>query len=293
MSSISRWVVADSQRLLGNRIDWLRVAPFVAVHLGAVAAPLVGVRWIDVAAAVAMYIVRMFAITAFYHRYFAHRAFRATRGWQFVFALLGASAAQRGPLWWASMHRTHHAAADTADDPHSPQHGFWRSHLAWFLTDAHFATDAARVREWLRYPELRFLDRFDALVPALLAAVLYAIGTQLESSGTSGLQLMLWGFCVSTVALLHVTLMVNSVAHRFGTRRFETRDQSRNVPWLAWLTFGEGWHNNHHRYAGSARQGFYRGEFDLSYLLLRALAAVGVVSDLRPVPAKILEEGRR
>jgi len=297
MSSLSRWFVADAAAggaAAGRgRIDWLRVVPFIALHVGAVAAPFVGVHWIDVAAVLLLYALRMFAVTAFYHRYFAHRAFRTSRGWQFAFAVLGASATQRGPLWWAAVHRRHHAQADTDSDPHAPQHGFWYSHVGWFLTREHFATDARRVRDWARYPELRLLDRYDVAVPLLLAAALYGAGEALQGFGTSGLQLMLWGYCVSTVLLLHVTLLVNSVAHRAGTRRYATRDASRNVAWLAWLTFGEGWHNNHHRYAGAARQGFFPGELDISFVLLRALAQLGIVSDLQPVPARVLTEARR
>jgi stearoyl-CoA desaturase (delta-9 desaturase) len=294
MSSLSRWFVADAAvpaEGAGRRVEWLRVVPFLALHVGAVAAPFVGVRWIDIVFALSLYALRMFAITAFYHRYFSHRAFKTSRGWQFVFALLGASATQRGPLWWASVHRRHHAGADTEADPHAPQHGFWYSHVGWFLTRDHFATDARRVRDWARYPELRLLDRYDVAVPLVLAGGLYGIGAALEPLGTSALQLMLWGYCVSTVALLHVTLLVNSVAHRIGTRRFDTRDDSRNVAWLAVLTFGEGWHNNHHRYAGAARQGFFPGELDVSFELLKVLARLGIVRDLKPVPARVLAEG--
>jgi stearoyl-CoA desaturase (Delta-9 desaturase) len=297
MSSLSRWLVADAAEVPvtaeHGRVDWLRVVPFIALHVGALAAPFVGLHWIDVAAALLLYASRMFAVTAFYHRYFAHRAFRTSRGWQFVFALLGASATQRGPLWWAAVHRRHHAHADTDSDPHAPRHGFWYSHVGWFLTREHFATDARRVRDWSRYPELRLLDRYDVAVPLLLAAALYGAGEALQPFGTSGLQLVLWGYCASTVVLLHVTLLVNSVAHRVGTRRYATRDASHNVAWLAWLTFGEGWHNNHHRYAGAARQGFFPGELDISFGVLRALARLGIVSDLKPVPARVLAEGRR
>ncbi|MDH4172803.1 MAG: acyl-CoA desaturase, partial [Betaproteobacteria bacterium] len=223
--------------------------------------------------------LRMFAITAFYHRYFSHRAFRTSRVMQFVFALLGASAVQRGPLWWASHHRHHHAHADRPEDSHSAlQHGFAWAHAGWFLSRANFGTRRELVADLARYPELRLLDRFDVLVPVLLAGGLYAAG---------GLQFLVWGFCISTVALWHATFTINSLAHRYGKRRYATRDDSRNNLWLALLTFGEGWHNNHHHYPGAARQGFYWWEIDLSFYVLRALAALGLIWDLKLVPARV------
>jgi stearoyl-CoA desaturase (delta-9 desaturase) len=239
----------------------------------------------------------MFAITAFYHRYFSHRAFRTTRLVQFAFALLGAASVQRGPLWWAAHHRHHHAHADAPADLHSPRKGFWHSHAGWFLTRAAFRTDASRIRDLMRFPELRWLDRFDTAVPAALAIALYASGAALERLApglhTSGPQLLVWGFCVSTVVLFHATVTINSLAHRFGRRRFPTRDDSRNNAWLALLTFGEGWHNNHHFFPGSARQGFRWWEIDLTWYGLRVLQSMGLVHDLKPVPAWVLAKAGR
>jgi stearoyl-CoA desaturase (Delta-9 desaturase) len=260
-------------------VDWVRVIPFIAVHLGCLGVFWVGASPAAVGIAVALFTLRMFAITAFYHRYFSHRAFRTSRLVQFVFALLGASAVQRGPLWWASHHRHHHAHADRPEDSHSAlQHGFAWAHAGWFLSRANFATRRELVADLARYPELRLLDRFDALVPLALAGGLYAAG---------GLQFVVWGFCISTVALWHATFTINSLAHRYGKRRYATRDDSRNNLWLALLTFGEGWHNNHHHYPGAARQGFYWWEVDLSYYALRALAALGLIWDLKLVPARV------
>lgn len=275
-----------------ERIDWLRAAPFIALHAACLAVFAVGVSAFAVGVAVALYAVRMFALTAFYHRYFSHKAFRCSRAVQFAFALIGATCVQRGPLWWAAHHRTHHRHADTARDPHSPLHRtFLQSHMGWFLTSRAFATDLSAVPDLAKFRELRVLDRFDILMPALLAIGLYALGDHLASAapslGTNGMQLFVWGFCVSTIALLHATFLINSLAHRVGTRRFATRDASRNNWLLALLTFGEGWHNNHHRYPGSARQGFRWWEIDATYYLLRALAALGLVSDLKPVPAAL------
>jgi stearoyl-CoA desaturase (delta-9 desaturase) len=281
----------------GNRVEWIRTAPFIAIHLGCLGAFWVGWSATAVATAVALYAVRMLAITGFYHRYFAHRTFHTSRAMQFVFAALGALAVQRGPLWWASHHRHHHARSDKADDAHSPkQHGLLWSHLGWFMTRANFRTRLELVDDLARFAELRFLDRFDALLPLLLAGALYAVGAFLEYAApqldTTGAQLLVWGFCISTVALYHATFSVNSLAHTIGRRRYATRDHSRNNWWLALLTFGEGWHNNHHHFPGSARQGFYWWEVDITYYILRALAAAGLVWNLKAVPAPIRESRR-
>lgn len=280
-----------------RRIEWIRTAPFVAVHLGCLGVFWVGWSATAVAVAAALYAVRMLAITGFYHRYFAHRTFHTSRAMQFVFALLGALAVQRGPLWWASHHRHHHTRSDQEDDAHSPtRHGFLWSHLGWFMTRANFRTRLELVDDLARYPELRFLDRFDALLPLLLAGALYVVGAFLGKAapehGTTGAQLLVWGFCISTVMLYHATFSVNSLAHTIGRRRYATRDQSRNNWWLALLTFGEGWHNNHHHFPGSARQGFYWWEVDITYYILRALAAAGLVWNLKPVPVPIREARR-
>jgi len=283
----------DSNR----RIEWIRTVPFLTVHLGCLGVLWVGWSATAIAVAAALYAVRMLAITGFYHRYFAHRTFRTSRAMQFVFAALGALAVQRGPLWWASHHRHHHTHSDEEDDAHSPtRHGFLWSHLGWFMTRANFRTRLELVEDLARYPELRFLDRFDALLPLLLAWALYATGVFLEDAApeldTSGAQLLVWGFCISTVVLYHATFSVNSLAHTIGRRRYATRDQSRNNWWLALLTFGEGWHNNHHHFPGSARQGFYWWEVDVTYYTLRALAAAGLVWNLKPVPVPIREARR-
>jgi stearoyl-CoA desaturase (delta-9 desaturase) len=270
-------------------IDPARLLPFVAIHAGCLLLPWVGTSRIAVVTAVALYALRMFAITGFYHRYFAHQAFRAGRAVQLVFAVLGASAAQRGPLWWASHHRHHHVHADEPEDSHSAlRHGFAWSHLGWFMARGNFAARGELVRSLARYPELRFLDRWDAVVPLALVALLWGFGAWAEAQapelGTSGAQMVVWGFCVSTVLLYHATFSINSLAHRFGSRRYATRDASRNNVWLALLTFGEGWHNNHHHYPAAARQGFFWWEIDLTYYGLRLLAALGIIHDLKPVP---------
>jgi stearoyl-CoA desaturase (delta-9 desaturase) len=274
-----------------DRVDVLRVLPFAGLHLACLALPWVRVSWFAVSVAAALYALRMFAITGFYHRYFSHRTFSTSRALQFAFALLGAASVQRGPLWWAAHHRRHHRHADTAQDVHSPRQGFWRSHMGWFLTPRHFGTDHAAIPDLVRFPELRLLDRFDIAVPVLLAAGLYALGawlgTHAPSLHTSGPQLLVWGFFVSTVVLFHVTVTINSLAHRWGRRRYATPDDSRNNWLLALLTFGEGWHNNHHHVPGSVRQGVAWWEVDLTWYALKLLAWCGLVWDLKGMPASM------
>ena len=288
---------ADISPSRSRELDWSRVVPFVALHLGCLSILHVGVSPAALTVAATLYVARMFFITAFYHRYFAHRAFRTGRVRQFVMAILGATAGQRGPLWWAAHHRDHHLNADTADDPHSPRHdGVLFSHTLWFLTRGSFQTRTHRVRDWMRYPELRLLEKLDWLPFVLLGAGCYALGAYLETRhpelGTSGAQMLVVGFLLSTVVLYHATYSINSIAHRFGRRPFPTGDESRNNFWLALVTLGEGWHNNHHYYPASARQGFRWWEVDITYYGLRLLAALRLVENLRPVPGHVLESGR-
>lgn len=277
--------------------DLVRCIPYLAMHLCCLFALSVGVSPLAIGVAVGAYLVRMFAITGFYHRYFSHRTFKTSRFWQFVFAFIGACSVQRGPIWWAAHHRFHHRHSDTAKDPHSPHmFSFFWSHTAWFMSHRHFSTRSGLVKDWTEYPELRILDRFDILAPTLYALALFGIGEWLAayhpSWGTDGWQLLIWGFCISTVVLYHATFSINSLAHRWGTRRFDTKDHSRNNGFLALITLGEGWHNNHHRYPGSVDQGFYWWEVDITSMILKGMSRLGMVWDLKPVPEKILKEGR-
>jgi stearoyl-CoA desaturase (delta-9 desaturase) len=237
----------------------------------------------DVALLAATFGVRMFAITAGYHRYFAHRTFKTSRAFQFLLALVGCMATQKGPLWWSGHHREHHRLADRPGDIHSPSDGFYHAHQGWIFEGHWDATPIDRIQDFERYPELRWLNRWYPVPPALLAGICFAIG------GFSGL---LWGFVLSTVLLWHATYTVNSFAHRFGSRRFETLDTSRNNWWIALLTLGEGWHNNHHHYCASARQGFRWWEVDVSYYLLRLLGALRIVWDIKEPPAHVLARAR-
>ena len=270
-------------RAADERINWISSLPFLLFHLVPLLAVVTGVTWTALAIFGTLYAVRMFAITAGYHRYFAHKSYRANRPVQFVLALLGSTAVQKGPLWWAAHHRAHHRYSDTEQDVHSPQKGFWWSHVGWILCNRYKKADLGLVRDLTAFPELRFLERYNGVVPWLLAGVTLWIG------GWSGL---VFGFFGSTVLLWHVTFTINSLSHTFGTRRYATGDTSRNNPLLAFLTFGEGWHNNHHHYQASARQGFYWWELDVSWYALRGLAALHLVRGLRQPTAAAMERNR-
>jgi len=272
-----------------DRVNWLRCLPFVLLHIGCLGIFLVGWSWTAIGVGAALYLIRMFAVTGIYHRYFSHRAFKTSRAAQMVFAIMGASSAQRGPLWWAANHRHHHRASDTPADPHSPVHSsFFRSHAGWFMSTRYYATQYHRVRDFAHFPELVWLNRFDKAVPAALALLVYLGGLALEYGapylGVTGMQLFVWGFVLSTTVLFHATASINSLAHVFGRKRYETGDESRNSFWLALLTLGEGWHNNHHKHMGCARQGFYWWEIDVTYYVLKFLAWLGIIWDLKPVP---------
>jgi stearoyl-CoA desaturase (delta-9 desaturase) len=278
----------------GKEIDWMRVIPFIILHLSCFMIFFVGFSWAAFVVCMSLFAIRMFAITGFYHRYFSHKTFRTSRFVQCLFAMIGATAVQRGPLWWAAHHRGHHIHSDTTEDKHSPkEHGFIWSHMGWFLTKSNFVTNTKLIRELIRFPELRIIDRFDLLMPLALSISLWGVGYYLEqyepSLHTNGFQLFIWGFSVSTIMLYHATFLVNSVAHQWGKKRYQTKDTSRNNFIIAILTFGEGWHNNHHHYPGSARQGFYWWEIDLTYYVLKFLAMMGIIWDIRTVSENIRE----
>jgi stearoyl-CoA desaturase (delta-9 desaturase) len=257
--------------------------PFVVIHLCVLGAFWSGVTRAAVICGVALYFVRMFAVTGGYHRYFSHRTYKTSRVFQFILAFLAQSSAQKGALWWAAHHRAHHRFSDKAGDLHSPVNdGFWYSHVGW-LFNGTGETDYSMIPDFARFPELRFLNKHYLLPPILMGFVVWL------TLGWSGLFI---GFFASTVALWHGTFTINSLSHVFGNQRFNTADDSRNNWFLAIVTLGEGWHNNHHRFAVSARQGFYWWEYDITFYVLKALSWLGIVWDLRPVPRKILEEGR-
>ena len=292
VSPITRWFDTTTGARVSDtdldRVDLIRILPFILLHLSTLFVLAVGWSPVAVTVAVMAYLIRMFAVTGFYHRYFSHRSYRTSRIGQFVFALLGATAVQRGPLWWAAHHRHHHRHSDSEQDPHSPgRNGFLWSHMLWLTTRRNFATDTSAVPDLARFPELRFLDRFDILVPALFATGMYVLGELLPPAfETTGWQMVVWGFIISTLVLFHGTCTINSLAHRFGKRRYDTEDDSRNSWILALVTLGEGWHNNHHHCPGAVRQGFYWWEIDVTYYVLKGLERIGVIWDLNDVPER-------
>ena len=270
-------------------IDYVRSIPFLMLHLMCFAVIWVGWSWTAVIVAVSLYFVRMFAITGFYHRYFSHRTFETSRLAQFLFAAWGNAAVQKGPLWWAAHHRHHHRHSDKETDVHSPiTSGFFWSHIGWITCKGNFTTNLKAVPDLARYPELRFLDRFETLVPILLAASLFGLGSLLQSLapqlGTSGPQLLIWGFFISTIVLFHGTCTINSLCHLIGRKRYRTADESRNSLILALITLGEGWHNNHHHFPAAVRQGFYWWEIDITFYVLCFFSRIGLIWNLTPVP---------
>ena len=261
---------------------WLVSLPFYAVHVAAVVGVvLVGFSWKGVALALALYYLRMFGVTGGYHRYFSHRTYRTSRAFQFVLAVLAQSSVQKGALWWAAHHRDHHKYSDTPKDPHSYRdYGFWYSHVGWILSTETEETDYSRISDLARYPELRWLNNWHVVPAVVLAVGLWLVGSW---------PALVWGFFVSTTLLWHGTFTINSLSHIWGKRRYTTTDDSKNNPVLAIVTMGEGWHNNHHYYPRSVRQGFHWWQIDMTYYVLRALAAVGLVWDLHVPTQKVID----
>lgn len=281
---------ASSAPASPRRIAWRESIPVFAIHLGWLAVFYTGVSWPAVIAAVVVYWAQIFGVSAGYHRYFSHRTFRTSRLFQFVLGWLGAMSAQMGPLWWASFHRRHHAHPDQPQDVHSPrQMGFFWAHMGWILDRANLKSDPRFVRDWEKVKEIRWLDRTHWLPPLSLITVLALTGFGLQRNrpdwGADPIQMVVWGFFVATFFCHQVTFCVNSLAHTVGRRRFETADDSRNLWWLALLTNGEGWHNNHHRFPASERHGMRWWEWDLTHYILRGFEKLGVVRDLRTFPS--------
>lgn len=260
--------------------EWSLMGPFAAVHLLAVAGFFASPTWQDWVCCGVLYVTRMFGLAGGYHRYFAHRSFKTSRVFQFLLAVLAQTTVQRGVLWWAAHHRNHHRHSDTERDIHSPeQWGFWYAHISWIYDDTR-KTDYSRIKDFAKYPELVVLNKLWFVPPVLLGTAVYML------LGWSGL---LVGFMLSTVLVCHATFAINSLAHVWGTARFDTGDTSRNHWFLALLLMGEGWHNNHHYFQSTARAGFFWWEIDVTYYMLLALRSVGLIWDVRPVPPRVYD----
>jgi len=247
--------------------------PFIAIHTSVLLVLTVPFTWQMIAWCAGSYFLRMFGVTGGYHRYFSHRSYKLNRFWQFWMAFLAQTSCQKGALWWAAHHRDHHLYSDRKEDLHSPVHeGFWWSHLGWILSDEYDHYDPKRIADLSKYPELRLLNKFHMVPFFLYGGAIYLIG---------GWPAVVWGFFVSTVLLYHGTFLINSLTHIWGTRRFATPDESRNNFWLAIVTLGEGWHNNHHYYMSSTRQGIKWWEIDITLYILQGLSVLGIARDLR------------
>jgi stearoyl-CoA desaturase (delta-9 desaturase) len=265
----------------------IQITIFWVVQASALLIFFVPFRWEYVGLWAAAHFIRAVGLTLAFHRYYAHRAFKMNRVVRFVWTFIGTAAMQKGPLWWAGHHVNHHKFADREGDPHSPMvSGVYYAHIGWFLNDTKYdrveATNPV-IRDFAPVPEIAWLDRYFYVPPAIMAAALYLAG---------GASWLVWGFCLPTMTLAHATFAINTVNHMFGSRRFETVDESRNNPLTALFAVGEGWHNNHHRYQRAARNGFYWWEVDLTWYVIRAMEMVGLAWDVQPVPARIYEEAR-
>ncbi len=256
-----------------EKIDLVASIPFFLVHLVCFAAIWTGVSWQSIAVCIGLYYVRMTILTIAYHRYFSHRTFKTSRWFQFLLALGATSSAQKGVLWWAAHHRHHHRESDQVNDIHSPvQKGFWFSHVGWILCTKYNATRMESIKDFARFPELVWLDKWHLVPPTVLGVIIYLLG---------GWEMLVVGFFWSTVLLWHGTFTINSLSHVFGRRRYKTTDTSRNNWLLALITCGEGWHNNHHYHQNTANQGWFWWEVDLSFYTLKVLSWLRIVSDLR------------
>ena len=269
----------------GEDIVYPSSIPFVLFHIAAFAAIWTGVSATALWICLALYVIRIFAIGAAYHRYFSHRAFSTSRAFQFVLACLAQSTMQKSVLWWASKHRHHHLYSDTELDVHSPrQRGFLYAHAGWIFAKRHDQIDYTKIQDFLRYPELKWLHRLELAPAFAMGAVAFWIG------GWSGLVV---GFVWSTVLVYHATFCINSLAHVMGSKRYVTGDDSRNNWLLALITFGEGWHNNHHAFQSSVRQGFKWWEVDPTFYVLTVLSWMGIVWDLKHPPKAVLRNEQR
>jgi stearoyl-CoA desaturase (Delta-9 desaturase) len=267
---------------------------FLIVHLIPLAALWTGATLFDWVLCAALYVIRMFWVTGGYHRYFAHKSYKTSRWFQFVIAFMSQTTAQKGALWWAAHHRHHHRHSDTPADPHSMKiYGFWYSHIGWIVGPDFKKTDYKTIGDYAKYPELVWLNEHYLVPPTILALAVMALGAYVNGGSvllmftSYGFSSLLIGFFLSTVILYHATFSINSIMHKVGTQRYESNDESRNSLWLALITLGEGWHNNHHYYETAGRQGFFWWEIDITYYILRGLQAVGLIWDLKEVPKHI------
>ena len=288
---------AYENRLPGEKLSLLVSLPFISVHIGAIVALTISPSLFALFMVFLMYFIRMFGITAGFHRFFSHKTFKTSRAFQFILAYLATCSAQMGPIWWASHHRHHHKYTDEIEDPHTPTlKGFFWAHVGWIMSPANVPTKEEYVGDLKRFPELKFLDKYHYIAPLSMAMILFGLGEYMALNysqyNTNGMELLMWGFFVSTVILYHATFTVNSVCHVFGYRSYDTKDGSVNNWLIAILTLGEGWHNNHHAFPNSERQGHKWYQIDICHYILWCLSKLGIVWDIRGVPEDSVIERR-
>lgn len=273
-----------------KKLSYLVMAFFITYHMAALLVFHVGFSWVAFLTFFAFYVFKASSITIGFHRYFAHRSFKTSRFFQFLLGLAGSLSGQGGVLWWSSHHRAHHKHSDEKEDLHSPVvYGFWESHMGWMMNPKCFKPAKYKLNDFTKFPEIKFLNKFYGPIMILQGVLIYFAGVYLENNypelGTSGLQLLVWGFFLATVWTWHVTFSINSICHIFGKKRFKSNDESRNNWIMGILAMGEGWHNNHHKYGWSARNGMRWYEFDLSWYVIKTLSLLGIVWDVK-VPTK-------
>lgn len=276
-----------------RKLDWTVVIGIVGMHLACIAAPFY-FSWSGLAvAAVLVWVTGGLGITLGYHRLLTHRSFKTPKWFEYFLAIVGCLSWQGGPAQWVGTHRLHHANSDNEHDPHSPKHGFTWAHMTWCMhKEAEGARGEDAAKDLLRDVGLRFINRYFYVFQFLLIPILYGGGALAAHLGlpTSGLSWVIWGVCVRTVFVYHGTWFVNSASHTWGYRNFKTTDQSTNLWWVAMLSFGEGWHNNHHAYQRSAAHGLRWWEFDFTYLTIRFLGLIGLAHDIVLPEKKKLRE---
>ncbi len=277
-----------------NRPSFKNEVGFGLIHLAPLFAFWTGFTLFDWIVCFSLYVIRMFFITGGYHRYFAHRSYKTSRAFQFFLAFMAQTSVQKGALWWAAHHREHHRHSDQPEDPHSMKiYGFLYSHLGWILGPDYKQTKYGLIKDFTKYKELVFLNKYHLIPPIALVATVYILGCIVNGGGieaigtTAGVSTLWIGFFLSTVFLYHGTFCINSLTHYFGNQRYKTGDESRNNFWLALITLGEGWHNNHHYYPMTTKAGFFWWEIDITYYVLKLFSYLGLVWDFRGVPKHI------
>ncbi|NOQ72984.1 MAG: acyl-CoA desaturase [Crocinitomix sp.] len=291
--------VIQQEKEVRGKVVFKKEIGFLLVHLAPLLVFWTGVTSFDWILCISLYFIRMFFVTGGYHRYFSHSTYKTSRFVQFLIAFWAETSLQKGVLHWAANHRTHHRYSDTPKDPHSKKiYGFWYSHIGWIIGPDYKETKLNLIKDFAKYPELLWLNKYHLIPPLTLLIGVFLVGGYVNASAAGveisimsimshGLSSLVIGFFLSTVILFHGTFSINSLMHMIGRKRYESNDESKNNLVLALITLGEGWHNNHHYYQSTVRQGFYWWEIDITFYILKFFSWFGIVWDLKPVPKHI------